>query len=93
MISGYNKGMVRKDIKFNSDLLRSLIEGKNGSIEQFSKDFTNFGYPVTRQAVQLWLVGRKPRIEALVYLSEYFNKPIKKFLKINDMISYHIKGR
>lgn len=81
--------MVKSSITFNTDLLRTLIEKKNGSIVAFAKDLTSYGYPVTRQAVQLWLIGRKPCVDALLHLSEYFNEPIKKFLIISDMASYH----
>lgn len=89
MISGYNYlCMVKSSITFNTDLLRTLIEKKNGSIVAFAKDITSYGYPVTRQAVQLWLIGRKPCVDALLYLSEYFNEPIKKFLIKSDMASY-----
>lgn len=89
MISGYNFFcMGKSSFTFNTDFLRTLIKKKNGSIVAFAKDITSYGYPVTRQAVQLWLIGRKPCVDALLYLSEYFNEPIKKFLIKSDMASY-----
>ena len=80
--------MSKISVLFNTELLRGLIEKRNGTVDGFSKDFARFGYSVTRQAVQLWLIGRKPRVEAIVFLSDYFNEPMENFFLKKYMASY-----
>ena len=83
---------MNKKIVFNSEYLKKLIEtdkrnkggkdkrSKDGSINRFATLLTESGHSITREGVHLWLLGRMPKVEALVSVSDYFGTSMESLI-------------
>jgi hypothetical protein len=71
-------------VKFNSELFRTLLYKKHSTIDEFIErlcaNYKESEFSLTRQAVQLWLIGRIPCVDSLYAVCCHFDEPIENFL-------------
>lgn len=71
---------MENKIQFNKKLLRELIKKRGLSLEKFSDELGSAGVKTSRGAIQCWLLGRMPRIDALFCLAKFFGVKFEDFL-------------
>lgn len=81
--------MKRRNIRFNADLLNELIDKKYGEspgrMSELARNINKIcPNSVTRQSVQLWTVGRMPRVEALYLVASHFGRKMEDFVVENN---------